>query len=41
MTFAQIGEVLDLSPHTAASRYQYAMSKLTSRLQRQREALHD
>lgn len=41
MTFAQIGEVLDLSPHTAASRYQYAMSKLTARLQRQREALHD
>jgi RNA polymerase sigma-70 factor (ECF subfamily) len=41
MTFAQIGEVLDLSPHTAASRYQYAMTKLAARLQRQREALHD
>jgi RNA polymerase sigma-70 factor, ECF subfamily len=41
MTFAQIGEVLDLSPHTAASRYQYAMAKLTSRLNRHWEALHD
>jgi RNA polymerase sigma-70 factor (ECF subfamily) len=40
MTFAQIGEVLELSPHTAASRYQYAMTKLTARLSRQREALH-
>jgi len=41
MTFAQIGEVLDLSPHTVASRYQYAMTKLTARLSRYREALHD
>jgi RNA polymerase sigma-70 factor, ECF subfamily len=41
MTFAQIGEVLDLSPHTAASRYQYAMEKLTARLNRHWEALHD
>ena len=41
MTFVQIGEVLDLSPHTAASRYQYAMNKLTARLNRYREALHD
>lgn len=40
MTFAQIGEVLELSPHTAASRYQYAMTKLTARLAPQREALH-
>lgn len=41
MTFAQIGEVLDVSPHTAASRYQYAMAKLTARLTRRSEALHD
>jgi len=32
LTFAQIGEVLQISPNTAASRYQYAMAKLTSRL---------
>ena len=41
MTFVQIGDVLDLSPHTAASRYQYAMTKLTARLNRHWEALHD
>jgi RNA polymerase sigma-70 factor (ECF subfamily) len=40
MTFAQIGEVLEISPNTAASRYQYAMARLTSRLSRQREAIH-
>jgi RNA polymerase sigma-70 factor (ECF subfamily) len=32
LTFAQIGDVLTISPNTAASRYQYAMVKLTSRL---------
>lgn len=32
MTFAQIAETLDVSPHTAASRYQYAMVKLAARL---------
>lgn len=32
MTFAQIGEILGSSPNTAASRYQYAMIKLTKRL---------
>jgi RNA polymerase sigma-70 factor (ECF subfamily) len=32
LTFAQIGDVLQISPNTAASRYQYAMAKLTSRL---------
>ena len=32
MTFAQIGHILEISPNTAASRYQYAMTKLTSRL---------
>ena len=32
MTFAQIGEVLDASPNTVASRYQYALAKLSRRL---------
>jgi RNA polymerase sigma-70 factor (ECF subfamily) len=32
MTFAQIGQILDTSPNTAASRYQYAIVKLTKRL---------
>ena len=32
LTFAQIGEILEISPNTAASRYQYAISKLTKRL---------
>jgi RNA polymerase sigma-70 factor (ECF subfamily) len=41
MTFAQIAEVLDLSPHTIASRYQYAMVKLTARLSRHWERTHD
>jgi RNA polymerase sigma-70 factor, ECF subfamily len=36
MTFAQIGEILDTSPNTVASRYQYAMTKLTKRLLNQR-----
>jgi RNA polymerase sigma-70 factor, ECF subfamily len=41
MTFAQIGEILETSPHTAASRYQYAMTKLTRRLlPQQREVQH-
>jgi RNA polymerase sigma-70 factor (ECF subfamily) len=38
MTFAQIGQILDTSPNTVASRYQYAIAKLTRRLsQPQRE----
>jgi RNA polymerase sigma-70 factor (ECF subfamily) len=41
MTFAQIAEILDTSPNTVASRYQYAMAKLTPRLHRHREVLHD
>lgn len=41
MTFSQIGEVLDISPNTAASRYQYAMAKLSQRLLRQREVYHE
>ena len=28
LTFAQIAEALDISPHTAASRYRYALDKL-------------
>ena len=32
MTFVQIGEILELSPNTVASRYQYGIAKLTSRL---------
>ena len=42
MTFAQIGGVLETSPNTAASRYQYAMAKLTRRLAAtQREVQYD
>jgi RNA polymerase sigma-70 factor, ECF subfamily len=46
MTFAQIAEVLDLSPDTVASRYRYAMKKLSRSLQgrikqKQKEACHD
>ncbi len=32
MTFAEIASVLEITPSTAASRYRYAMSKLTERL---------
>ena len=28
LTFAQIGEALEISPHTAASRYRYGLDKL-------------
>ncbi|HEY4232829.1 MAG TPA: sigma-70 family RNA polymerase sigma factor [Lacipirellulaceae bacterium] len=39
MTFAQIGQILETSPNTVASRYQYAMTRLTRRLAgQQREA---
>lgn len=42
MTFAEIGEVLGSSPNTAASRYQYAMIKLTKRLRKEQpEVQHD
>jgi RNA polymerase sigma-70 factor (ECF subfamily) len=34
LTFARIGEVLKLSPHTAASRYRYALAKLRQTLER-------
>lgn len=41
LTFAQIGQVLETSPNTAASRYQYAISKLTRQLMsHEREARH-
>lgn len=33
MTFAEIGEVLGQSPNTAASRYRYALQKLSQHLQ--------
>lgn len=32
MTFAQIGEMLDVSPATAASRYRYGLEKLESKI---------
>ncbi|MEO1524925.1 MAG: sigma-70 family RNA polymerase sigma factor [Planctomycetota bacterium] len=32
MTFAEIGEVLDITPSTAASRYRYALEKLSRHL---------
>ena len=32
MTFAEIGKILEVSTFTAASRYRYAMHKLTERL---------
>jgi RNA polymerase sigma-70 factor (ECF subfamily) len=34
LTFAQVAEILDISPNTAASRYQYAMAKLAQHLHR-------
>jgi len=33
LTFAQIGEVLRISPNTAASRYRYALEKLRRKLE--------
>lgn len=40
MTFAQIGEILGASPNTVASRYQYAMSKLSTRLVKDHREAH-
>jgi RNA polymerase sigma-70 factor (ECF subfamily) len=34
LTFAQIADVLRISPNTAASRYRYAMEKLQARLEK-------
>jgi len=28
LTFAEIGQILDISPNTAASRYRYGLEKL-------------
>jgi RNA polymerase sigma-70 factor (ECF subfamily) len=42
MTFAQIGDILELSAHTVASRYRYAMKKLSGKLAPSvREAVHE
>ena len=40
MTFAQIAAVLEESPNTVASRYQYAMAKLSKRLLPQHHGVH-
>ena len=39
LTFAQIGETLDISQNTAASRYRYALEHLRSQLIREKEML--
>lgn len=43
MTFIQIAEILEISPSTVASRYRYAMEKLTHKLQAvgKAEVLHE
>lgn len=38
LTFAEIGELLDLSPATAASRYRYALEKISERLKEEGNA---
>jgi RNA polymerase sigma-70 factor, ECF subfamily len=40
MTFSQIGQILELSPNTAASRYQYGMARLSKRLSAERREVH-
>lgn len=40
MTFSQIGQILDTSPNTVASRYKYAMAKLSKRLLKQQSEVH-
>jgi RNA polymerase sigma-70 factor, ECF subfamily len=40
MTFAQIAAILEESHNTVASRYQYAMTKLTKRLLKQRHGAY-
>jgi RNA polymerase sigma-70 factor (ECF subfamily) len=40
MTFAQIAAILEDSPNTVASRYQYAMVKLSKRLLKQQDEVH-
>jgi RNA polymerase sigma-70 factor (ECF subfamily) len=41
MTFAEIGDVLGQSPNTAASRYRYALQKLSQHLYTLAEMHHD
>jgi len=42
LTFARIADVLEISPHTAASRYKYALQKLAHTLQElRREIYHE
>ena len=41
MTFAEIGEVLGQSPNTAASRYRYALQKLSTNLRTLAEIYHE
>jgi RNA polymerase sigma-70 factor (ECF subfamily) len=40
LTFAEIGQILDTSPNTAASRYQYGLAKLTRRLSKPSRMVH-
>ncbi|MCX6878870.1 MAG: RNA polymerase sigma factor [Verrucomicrobia bacterium] len=40
LTFAQISEVLAISPNTAASRYRYALEQLAHELRQLKEARH-
>lgn len=40
LTFAQISEVLAISPNTAASRYRYALEQLTLDLKQMKEERH-
>jgi RNA polymerase sigma-70 factor, ECF subfamily len=40
MTFAEIGQILETSPNTVASRYQYAIGKLTKCLSQSHQEVH-
>lgn len=40
LTFAQISEVLAISPNTAASRYRYALEQLAAELRKKKEVKH-
>jgi RNA polymerase sigma-70 factor (ECF subfamily) len=40
LTFTEIGQILDTSPNTVASRYQYALAKLTKRLSPSHREVH-
>jgi RNA polymerase sigma-70 factor (ECF subfamily) len=40
LTFAEIGQILDTSPNTAASRYQYGLVKLTRRFSQPSRMVH-